>query len=77
MECMAGKMRGGDVMRIRAKNTATIMLISFLVILILGIFLCMFLFKGIQQDKSFSGAKYVYQNPVENKRCGHCYFTTK
>jgi hypothetical protein len=29
MECMAGKMRGGDVMRIRAKNTATIMLLLY------------------------------------------------
>ncbi|NLO83767.1 MAG: hypothetical protein GX094_12050 [Clostridiales bacterium] len=54
-------------MMVKQRSTVTITLISFLIVLVLGFLFWMFLYKGIQQDKSYSGAKYVRQNAVENR----------
>ena len=53
-------------MKVKTKNSAAIMLTALFIALVLCIFLWVFLYKGVQQDKTYSGAKFIDHRIADN-----------
>jgi flagellar basal body-associated protein FliL len=53
-------------MRLKIKNSIGITIILILLFVALAISVWLFFYKGTQQNKTYSGAKLVYYESVEN-----------